>query len=411
MANDVYTYYQSQENRTKKEKILEAFKNFLLLDRINSNWEPGKVLASYFMARKDHHLFFLDSLKSFNQEELNILDFYEKKIKNPLKRSKISFPNLKLFFNILKKFKQRKLKETLKDNYWLFVSKTYLRHKQIKQFKKIYKSYAPRGYISFCSSAFPEEAILTLLCNKDNIPTFSLQHGFYSYDAKKFASIFVQSENIISKYLLLWGQNSYDVQKKHIPEERLIIVGNPKYSNISERKIKEFSLKTITTFLSVTSHEKSNENLIKILNAFSKIHPAIKINLKIHPFDKTENYSKFITEKNISFADKETPIQELLNNSNLIITHYTTIELEALLYQIPILRYKDEGALPFWDYKDRFTNLKELENLLKKLENKENLKKQLNFYKNELAKNFYFEKDKSPSEVYYNKIMKIINKK
>lgn len=410
MANDIYTYYQNQEQRTKKEKTLETFKNFLLLDRIKTSGEKNKILATYFMARKDHHLFFLNALKQFNEEELNILDFYEKKIKSPLKRSKISFPKFFLLLKIIHKFKKEKLKEILGDNYWLFVSKTYLRHKQINQFEKIYKKYNPRGYIAFCSAAFPEEAILTLFCNKDDIPTFSLQHGFYSYDTKKFAPIFVQSENIISKYLLLWGQNSYDVQKKHISEGRLIIAGNPKYTAPSKREIKDFSLNILTVFLSVPPHEESNKEIVKIINKFAKNNPKIKINIKIHPFDKIENYSSLISESNINFTESTIPVQDLINQSEIIITHYTTIEIEALLYGIPILRYKDKESLPFWKNDDQFANIQELENLIIKLKNKDYLKEQLNFYDKELNKNFYFENNKSPSEVYYNRIMKIINK-
>src|SRR3972149_3127895 len=70
MANDVYTYYRNQEARTKKEIFLETVKNLFLLDKLKVNGKRARILATYFMARKDHHELFLKSISSFKREEL-----------------------------------------------------------------------------------------------------------------------------------------------------------------------------------------------------------------------------------------------------------------------------------------------------------------------------------------------------
>lgn len=409
MANDVYTYYKNQEQRTKKEIFMETLKNFFLIDNLKINGKSKKIFATYFMARKDHHEFFLKAISDFKKNEISVLDFYEEKVKNPLLRSRIIFPDIFLFFKIFIKYRGAKLKKILGKHYWLFISKLYHRYKQINQFGRIYMKYSPKAYISFCSSAFPEEAIFTLLCKKNNIPSFNLQHGFYSPPKKEFFPIAVQNENAISKYHLVWGENSKKSMEEYLKgKSEIIVAGNPKYS-IQDNGSKKINLRTITFFFSVTSYEENNKKVVKILNEFAKKNPEIKIKLKIHPFDKIENYTSIVTEKNIVFEEKDIPISKLLKESDLIITHYTTIELEALLYGKAILRFKDDKSLPFWESnEDRFSNLKEFEDKLKKIKSQKEFQKRMNFYKKELLKNFYFEDKKSVPEVYREKILEKI---
>ncbi len=410
MANDVYTYYKNQEDRTEKEIFLETLKDFILIDKYRLLGEKGRILATYFMGRRDHHEFFLKSLSSFNKGDLTVLDFYNDKIKTPLKRSKLTFPNLVLLLRLLRKFKEAKLKSLLGRYYFLFIAKTYLRYNQIRQFHKIYKKYLPQGYIGFCPASFPEEAILTQIAKSHQVQSFSLQHGFYDIH-KKFSPVVVQSENVITDYLLLWGKYSYNVQKNYLDKSRLIIAGNPKYGHPEEHPSQIFDPKRAAVFLSVTGFVNSNKDIVSVVNIFAKNHPEIEIAIKIHPFDKKENYLHLISEKNIHFLDREYPASKLLEESDFVVTHSTTIEIESLLYGIPILRFNDKNSKPFWkDLGDKFSNLKELETVFKSLKDRKKFSSLLNFYRKELLNHFYFEPNKKVSEVYKEKIMARIQK-
>jgi hypothetical protein len=412
MANDVYTYYKNQEQRSKLNKFLTIMRCLFLKEKIKiKEHDKNKIFATYFMLRKDHQEFVKKALEKFSNDELYLYDSYESQQKRKLFRYSFRIPNIFLLIQIIKKFRDAKLKDILKDNYGLFVGKTFLRFRQINYFKKIIKKLNPKAYIAFCSSAFPEEAIFTLLLKQKSIPTFTLQHGFYSPPKKDFSPISIQNENIISDYMLVWGENSKEnIEEYAKGKAEIIIAGNPKYL-IKPSELKSFNLESIVFFLSVPPNQESNKKVVQILNEFAKSHPSIKIRLKLHPFDDIKNYLSLVTEKNIIFEEKTATVQGLLQESDLIVTHFTTIALEALFYNKPIFRFDDRSSLHFWNNDtDKFSNLKEFEDKIKKLQNPKEYKKLIRFYQVELIKNFYFEKNKEPSQVYYEKIMEKIKK-
>ena len=176
IAPEVYTYYKNPE-KVWWRKFAMIFKCLFTLDKLNIQGKKGNIFASFIMGRDDHHLLVEKALEKFPKKDLTILDACEyKKKKSPLKFS-YHFPNLLLLFKIWNKFQKSNMKKVLKDKYYFFVARTYFRCKQIEQFNKIYENYKPKAYISFCSQAFPEEGIMTLICRQNNISTFTMQHG------------------------------------------------------------------------------------------------------------------------------------------------------------------------------------------------------------------------------------------
>ena len=410
IAGDVYTYYKNQEHRTWVEKILMITKNLFLKDKYQVHGKKGKILVSYFMPRKDHHELVMKAIERFPKEELIMLDCYKYKQKNPLLRSSFRFPDFILLFNIWNRFRKVKLKKVLGKNYYLFLTKTYLIHKRIDQFYKIYNKYNPRAHIAFCSQAFEEDAILTLIHKKEGKPTFTLQHGFILTNSPYFSPHIIQIENLISDYFLIWGNSMHKSLKEYVDEKNLLIAGNPKHSNKDIKKIKKFSPKIATFFFSTPGYEKSNEKVIKILNKFAEKHSEIKFNLKIHPFDDVKNYMPLISTKNIQFTEKEYPIQKLLEKSDFIILHNTSIAYEALLYKTPIFRFEDEFIAKVWEFKDTFRNPEELEKLFNKLKDKNYFNGIMKFYDKKLKEMFYLHPTKETSQIYYEKIIGAIRK-
>ncbi|MEM3091177.1 MAG: hypothetical protein QXU39_00775 [Candidatus Pacearchaeota archaeon] len=415
MAGDVYTYYYfSHIDKIEEPKKIKRFfiglKSLFFGDKFEIKGN-GKILVSYFMHRKDHYDLIKSAVSYFPEGDLIWIDSFKYKQKNILFRWSIIFPNIFLLLRIWFIFRKKKLKKILKNYYWFYILKTYSIYNQIDNLEKIIYDIKPRAYISFCSSAFDKEAILTLLCKKNSVPTFTLQHGFFSDKTKNFYSSIVQNENIISDYLLLWGKSSYEIQKGYVKDKsRLLIVGNPKYNSI-RRSVKKFNPRICTFFFSVPAYRKNNIKILKILNFFAQKHPKIVINLKLHPFDNIKNYQKFKKLNNIKFVDKKMVVSELLKKSDFVIVHNTSVAYEALLYRIPILRFKDKFFADLWKNPDTFKNFNELENLFLKFKNKKTFNKFINFYEKERKKHFYFESGKSTPQIYYETIMKKIAKK
>ena len=407
MANEVYTYYKNQD-RKLFERIINIIRCLFFKENLYFSGKKGRILATYFMPRKDHRDLVKGALSKFNKDELFLLDFYYYKKSMRFSGYKFTLPNIFLLLRIWHKFNKNKgLKKLLRKYYYLFIAKTYLRQKQIDNFYDYYKIVQPKVYIAFCSSAFPEETILTLLCKKHNVPTFTLQHGFLDNRTSEFTPFIVQSENIVSDYSLLWGKSSFDVQKKFTSPDILLVVGNPKYS-LSEIKRKNFNPKRCSVFLSVTAYPESNIKLVRIINDFAQNHPDISFQITTHPFDKVNNYKNLVSAKNIKLL-KADSVKELLEKSDFVFVHNTSVAYEALLYSIPILRFKDKDYSPTWENFDTFENLDQLEKLFYKLKNKEFYENMMKIYKKQMNNFFYFDKNVDVPTKYYQEIMNVLD--
>ena len=407
MAPEVYIYYQNPEE-SRKMKILAFLKYLFTKDRFKVKGDKNKIFASYVMAREDHRKLIKNALKKFNKEDLVWLDAYEYKIKKPLMKFSYYFPDLFLFFKIFLRFRKNKFQNLNGWKKMHFIFRTYFRFQQIKQFHKIYKKFSPKAYIAFCAQAFPEETIFTLICKKNKIPTFTMQHGFILEHFKKFSPNASLLENNVSDYNLIWGAETEKTIQKYSKKVKTLIVGNPKYSFIEKKSNKNFEPKRGSVFLSVLGHGNSNKNFIKILNEFSLKNPKMTFDVKKHPFDDWNNYKEIITSKNINLIEDKEQIPKMLEKSDFVLLHNTSIAMEALLYQIPIMYFSDDNSAFLWENEDRFKNKTELEILFKKLKKEKVLEKWLGLYKKELIKKFYFHPKKEVSEIYYEKIEEAI---
>lgn len=410
MAPEVYTYYyfanyDKIEEPTPLKRFLMSMKYLFFSGIAPVQNAKNKLFVSYPLNRKDHYELISRSVSGFNGKDVTIYaPNYERKSKFIEELYKIRFPNVVLLCKLFKKFNKTELSFIPRSYRLLYFAKTYLECKQVDRFAKSLSSNRPKAHIAFCSSGFSEEAVITSICKKDKIPTFTLQHGFIPDHSGSFKSIDVQNENVIADYSLLWGKSSFDIQKTFVDANKLIIAGNPKYDIKIQKSIKNFRPKIATLFLSVPSFKDSNKKMISIVNEFSNNHPEIKIRLKAHPFDKESDYTSLITSKNLSFEGKEKSVGDLLKDSDFVILHSTSISYEALIYRIPIFKFKDKNYSKFWDDRDAFSNAIELDKLFKDMQLKEKYVSLMNFYDSLLKNTFYFENEKKISRIYREKI-------
>lgn len=406
MAGEIYMF-QNAPIKNRFEKFLKEVKFLFSMDKFHLQGKKGGILVSYPIQREDHHYLVLKAIEKFPKKDIILLDNFEWKKKKSFLKYKFRLPDLKLLFNIWNKFKKEDMKKVFGDDYLYFLTRAYFRHKQIEVLKKIYENYSPRAHIAFCSQSFAEDSILTLLAKKDGKPTFTLEHGFLP-DSSVYVSALVMIENIISDYVLVWGERNYNMKKKYISEDKLILVGNPKYSLVKKKDM-EFKPRNATFFFSVTGLEGSNENALKILNKFAKKHPEINFNLKLHPFDSKERYLSLIDSENLYFVEKHQSVVNLLEKSDFVVIHNTSVVYEALLYRIPIFRFKDEFTPKLWNDFDIFNDYKSFENLFDRLKKRKMLERNLKEYEKILNYSFYFDGKKDVSQKYYEEISKKIS--
>ena len=177
MAPAIYESYVAPV-KNKKESAKDFFRYFFLQERIKFPEVGGSgILASFAMNRKDHHEFFLKSIEKLKENVL-LIDMYGTKNKDKKDRFSLRFPNVILFLKLLINFNKNSLKKVLDTKYWSILAHTTYICSQIKRFERKMNEYNLKAYVSFCSQASEEETIITLISKKNNVPTFTLQHGF-----------------------------------------------------------------------------------------------------------------------------------------------------------------------------------------------------------------------------------------
>ncbi len=366
--------------------------------------EKNKILASFFLRRKDHHQQFLENLKSFKKKEIMFLEGIvpENKIKYFLKRFNIEFIDFKKSIKVKRYFEKNfPLKKDL--FYYFLLFRTLYEGKKINNFNKIIKKYSPKALISYNNAGSTEDNALTLLMKNRKKKTFSLQSWMFREYEKLDNTDCIFYDNYTSDYILVWGKNSADILKKHYPKNKILIVGNSKFGRIKKAKEKNHMKKGVV-FLSNNAYEKSNLNLIKILNEISKKRKNTVFYLKLHPDNDRKKYLKLISKKNIILTEKFADNNNLFEKSDFIIVHNSTISSEVLRHQIPRLRFKDKHLfVDSENPQDLFENLEELEKLMEKLKNPRIYKKYLQKYKKLYSDNFF--QSKLSPEDYIKKII------
>ena len=400
MASEVYTHYVN-ENVFGAERGFMFLKFLFTMDKFKIEGEKGRIFSSFVMPRDDHHTLVKKSFEKFSKDELTILDACEYKKSRSLLKFSYHFPDIPLFLKIWKRFRKYKMHEVFGEKYLFFIARTYFRYKQIDLMYDIYEKYKPRAYVAFCSQAFAEDGIMTLICKKNKIPTFTLQHGLI-VEYPKFNAASVLNENVISDYNLLWGKSTLDIMKKYVNSDKLVVVGNPKYDNFPVVK-KEKGDKYGIFFFPVIGYNESQRNLLEILIDFAKKHPDFIIYISLHPFDDVNNYIPKVEKlKNVKFLKGE-EFKELIPNSRFFVLHNTTLAMEFLQYDIPIFRFDDKYFVDLWDYPDKFKNFQGLDKLFDKFCERKKKSGGKSFYRVEFLRHFHISK-KGTSQNYYDKI-------
>jgi hypothetical protein len=220
--------------------------------------------------------------------------------------------------------------------------------KYLESFSKIYSSFSylvkkvQRDnkilyFIQDCDY-LNDRVLFSNVCKTNNIPTITFDHSIQIYDHLFY--------NNFSDYRITWGEYQADRIKRlssNMPK-KTVVGGRPGYTfsfnriNLSENKIWVYFLPAFQApnMQSIYRSLEQSENNISVINRIiSENYNNIRLLIKPHPSDEKEIFG---AENNIT----ETSFVNLIKDTQLVFTEDSTITLELLNYNLPIIYFSDK---------------------------------------------------------------------
>ena len=331
-----------------------------------------------------------DNFKKF-QKNFNIVyieNFFNKEIKDRFQKNidsiKTKWENSRNFFKRNVKWKNVYFFDIFERNY-----------------REIYYNYIPHviSYIDMAENLVnkikPKALFVARLrrsvensfnevFRKYKLPTYMLLHGHISNEDNRYFSdgYFDRVEKIF-----VWDKLQKDIllSKKYekVKNKQIIISGNPAWDHIAKlRKTKKF-LKKLTIkkelkiktseYIVLVTQEFPLAGYLKAIKVIEKYKKYTLI-IKVHPSEDKNRYNEIKSDRVIVVKTlKNIDLHSLLYNSILVLTHSSTVNLEAILCGriVGTLLFPEFSHLPLlYDlnyYKmPIFKNEYELENYIKK---------------------------------------------
>ena len=327
----------------------------------------------------------------WNKESLKILKkctnckiLNDKKFLNSNDKSNLSELKKRYHLNLQNLWQNEKLFQRLFSksgiSFWHIVKKKMinLHYNRLDEYleylfttKKALESLNLDSIVMLNETGETETAVLKI--NKSKISTFLLQHAFarfvpdfldeqWRYEDQRMVSF--QSDKF-----LIWGKTDFEFFSKFgIREDKLIITGSPRHDSFSIEhglsSSKKLILLTLTPITDRTGLADINlaikyEKLLKKLLDFIKQSNNIDIIIKLHPGENWHNSSlvNFFQKNyhNIPIYQTRSP-KGLIQSSDLVINinneiyDHSTIMLEAMVLQKPVLQISLDNQFQNSDY-------------------------------------------------------------
>jgi hypothetical protein len=170
----------------------------------------------------------------------------------------------------------------------------------------------------------------------------------------------------------VWGNSSKRDLLENYPEsvreKEIIVAGNPKYpmKRISFRK----SFCHAIVFLGREVYHESNIKLIELL-ALVASNCSIKFSIKLHPFSNKLDYEQITNKYGMLILPSDEIVLNLLTQEgfDFAVCFNTTVYYEAMYNDLLCFRYADGENENYLGLQDRFSNEKELTELIENIKN------------------------------------------
>ncbi len=195
----------------------------------------------------------------------------------------------------------------------------------------------------------------TAVCyfNTKNISTVTAQHGIFFWQDDFSYVQKLNYYNAPSKYVLTWGENTSKLFNRLSPDTESIICGNPLL--VPKRvQVKNF----IAVSGDTVNFIDENKKMIEIAELFAKNH-SMDLYVRLHPADREENY---VVDTDITQFRKD------IDEAQFILSHTSSMLCQYISEGRRVFRYKSKIELDYVPSTIEFTNINELEELVKSVD-------------------------------------------
>lgn len=195
----------------------------------------------------------------------------------------------------------------------------------------------------------------TAVCyfNTKNISTVTAQHGIFFWQDDFSYVQKLNYYNAPSKYVLTWGENTSKLFNRLSPDTESIICGNPLL--VPKRvQVKNF----IAVSGDTVNFIDENKKMIEIAELFAKNH-SMDLYVRLHPADREENY---VVDTDITQFRKD------IDEAQFILSHTSSMLCQYISEGRRVFRYKSKIELDYVPSIIEFTNINELEELVKSVD-------------------------------------------
>lgn len=193
--------------------------------------------------------------------------------------------------------------------------------------------------------------------------------------------IFVNSE-YTKKSLIKKGINS-----------NIYVTGNPKYKDIKNKKY-NFTNAKVLNFVYTAQPTKNRKKIITKLISLSKKIDDFNFIIKPHPVDREDYMTQYKIKKSddIIVLDRNKDIFDVLENTDILFTEYSTTALDAIYTGTMVITYSTKVDIDVYSNTNLVLNINTLDDLedtlLKVIDQKEILKKNFISHQKNFINNF-----------------------
>jgi hypothetical protein len=216
-------------------------------------------------------------------------------------------------------------------------------------YKYFFKSQKCFKSISTYGENLSQGKIILDAAKKNNIKTYGIQHGMISsynmgYNFSQFESSYYPMPDCTFSWGEFWKKQL--ITHGNYPPNKIINVGQSRADIIPLIKNSFLTNENIITFFTQPHPDKKErflaaESFIKIAKSFTNLSFV----LKLHPAEKDDIYTTLINKYkviNVTIENIKSTYQ-LLAESGLTITCYSTVGIESLYFGNPVITFDSKG--------------------------------------------------------------------
>lgn len=198
--------------------------------------------------------------------------------------------------------------------------------------------------------------ILTLVASSKGIPSFCLQHGLIMGE-EAFLPVFATKQVVYGAYEKEW------YLQKGVEENRIAIVGHPRFDDIFTMNhmsksafLEKMGFDADKKIIFIATQPFHTSFYVQLTELLVK-NPELAIIIKPHPWEKSRNLvSEYINLSevypSVKYVTNEVKIYDIIANSDTVVVANSTVGLEAMLLNKPVVVYKSKSSNRDYPYYD-----------------------------------------------------------